>query len=266
MQHIFILCAGTATRWEEYMNAPKQLVEIHGESLLDRTLRLLSEQGCLSRSVHIVSWNEKLRRPPSDFVNPGKTSCIIETLLTTQELWGEENIFLLGDVFYDAQALDKILNSRKEFACFGRPDESIFTTKRYGELFGLVFMATQSQAVLKALNETLDYFQSGKGRGKIWELYRAMTGLDKNRHVILDKNFIFLDDVCDDFDRPRDYQRHIKRYEGITSENSWLRFFTKHRFMVWRRLLRGRRILSDVGRQMLGHPSKRAKIIFERNL
>jgi choline kinase len=38
---VFILCAGDGARWRNYLGVPKQLISIEGETLLERTMRLL---------------------------------------------------------------------------------------------------------------------------------------------------------------------------------------------------------------------------------
>jgi choline kinase len=38
---VFILCAGRAERWNNYLGIPKQLIAFNNESLLDRTIRLI---------------------------------------------------------------------------------------------------------------------------------------------------------------------------------------------------------------------------------
>ena len=40
-----LLCGGEATRWNNYLNSPKHLINIEGERLLDRTTRLIKEAG-----------------------------------------------------------------------------------------------------------------------------------------------------------------------------------------------------------------------------
>jgi len=56
---VLILCAGDGSRWGNYLGVPKQLVTINGETLLDRTIRLLRENQIAD--ITIVSNDNKLK-------------------------------------------------------------------------------------------------------------------------------------------------------------------------------------------------------------
>ncbi len=55
-----ILCAGTGDRWNNYLGIPKQLIEIGGETLLDRAIRLLKRDGV--SDIHVVTHNQLLKQ------------------------------------------------------------------------------------------------------------------------------------------------------------------------------------------------------------
>ena len=82
---ILILCAGEAKRWNNYLDVPKQLISINGETLLDRTVRLLNSKELYD--INIISNDERLKVSNKNFFRPTKFEWIVETLLSTQSLW-----------------------------------------------------------------------------------------------------------------------------------------------------------------------------------
>lgn len=51
-QRAIIIAAGDGTRWGNYLDRPKHFIEIDGETILHRTVRLLNENGITD--VHVV--------------------------------------------------------------------------------------------------------------------------------------------------------------------------------------------------------------------
>lgn len=49
----YILANGEGTRWENYMGVPKQLIEIDGETILHRMVRLLRSEGVEKSDIYI---------------------------------------------------------------------------------------------------------------------------------------------------------------------------------------------------------------------
>ena len=104
-----VLCGGDNSRWGSYRNTPrKHLVEIEGELLLNRTLRLAAT--CKpSRKVVVVNKSDldlyaaKLSNKPDlygiDPIVPHQTEAY--KFLSSKELWNPagRTIILLGDVW-----------------------------------------------------------------------------------------------------------------------------------------------------------------------
>lgn len=61
-----IICAGDATRWGNYLGVPKHLIEIEGERLLDRTVRLLRERGITDIFIVVKRPSKKYRVEGAD--------------------------------------------------------------------------------------------------------------------------------------------------------------------------------------------------------
>jgi len=220
---ILILCAGDGTRWDNYLGVPKQLIPINGEPLLNRTLRLLCDHGY--NDIAIIAHDNRLNLKGVEFFKPPQFRWTIETLLSTQPLWAEKTIVLLGDVFYTNQALATILSSNQGVHVYGRHGQNLFTYTPHGELFAISFEENDHYKMKKHLNIARSDAFSG-GRGKIWEFYRSLAGFPLNEHKKPlneqrkeDEIFISIHDLTDDIDRPKEYDKVIKRYSYAASNN-----------------------------------------------
>lgn len=95
---VFISAAGNGARWREYSGVPKQLAIVNNEPLLERTIRLLHDENV--NDIYIVGHDATIKVQGGSFFDPPKSQCVVETLLSTRDLWGESNLFSLGDVFF----------------------------------------------------------------------------------------------------------------------------------------------------------------------
>lgn len=205
---VIILCAGDATRWGSYLGLPKQLIPIGDESLLDRTVRLLRAHNL--NEINIVSHDDRLNIESCSFFKPLKHQWVVETLLSTQSLWGDKTIILLGDVFFTESALNTIISgSNKNIHFYGRCEGSRYTSTPWGEIFALSFGRDNQFSLIEDIQNVISDAALG-GRGKLWELYRSLANFPLNKHMFEKKIFIQIDDFTDDFDTPDDYKKILK--------------------------------------------------------
>ena len=215
---IIILCAGEAERWNNYLGIPKQLITIGGETLLERTVRLCRAKN--NYDIHIVSNNDLLRTETCNYFEPSKHQWIVETLLSTQSLWNEKTIILLGDVFFTQKAIHTILKSDENFHFYGRFGASKYTSTTWGEIFALSFSRYEWPNLITNAQQVCLQAKSG-GRGKLWELYRSLAGFLPEEHKVENNIFISIHDFTDDFDSPIEYKANIRRYEYLTSKSRY---------------------------------------------
>ena len=112
-----IMSAGKGTRWNHYLGISKQEVIINGESLLERTVRLIRENDC--NSEIIISSNNEAHKVngtvlhnPTYFDNYRRKYCY--------ELVNEPLIYLYGDTFYEKESIHKIiLPNNKDVIFYG---------------------------------------------------------------------------------------------------------------------------------------------------
>ncbi|ACF13717.1 hypothetical protein Ctha_1254 [Chloroherpeton thalassium ATCC 35110] len=216
MAKVFILCAGGSSKWGYYLGIPKPLIQINKEPLLHRTLRLL--KGHKISDVTIVATDPILEQKGYSFFKPEASRWFVETVLSTESLWQEQNIFLMGDVFYTQEAIKTIVASADKLKFFGRPGKSMYSHKAHGEVFGITFSNEASQQV-KAHGEKVIQAAKSLGHGKAWQLYRSLAGFGLDEKQVETAYFQVIDDFTDDFDTPEEYDLAIFRYNFVASRN-----------------------------------------------
>jgi len=114
-----ILAAGMGTRLRSvFSDRPKGFVEIGGETLIDRSLRLLAERG-IERTVIVAGhlgehYHDlaKERRGVEVVENPEfETTGSMASLARALEVVDEDHLLLESDLFYEERALDCLLGS-----------------------------------------------------------------------------------------------------------------------------------------------------------
>ena len=98
-----IMADGKGTRWQNYNDIPKHLIEIGGETLLGRTVRLLKE-GDPDGQVIITSHDSRYELPGAQRYEPKNNHLEIDRF--TEELIEDQICFLYGDTFYSESAME----------------------------------------------------------------------------------------------------------------------------------------------------------------
>ena len=194
---IIIPIGGQQERWGNYLGVSKHDINIGGETLLNRIIRLLS-----SNNFTDIYFSEERD------ANYGDAS----KYMGSKEEWNTEGrtLFILGDVYFTEQAIHTILfNYDKDWRIFGRATKST-TGKDHAEPFAFSFYPEHIKQIKQAGARVAILHQEGRtgGAGFLY-LYRALLGLpdefmDKQ---LYGENFIDIDDLTDDIDMPEDYHR-----------------------------------------------------------
>lgn len=209
---IIIPCAGSATRWGNYLDRPKHLISIEGEVLVQRTIRQFMDVG----DIFVVSQDDRYDLPDSVLYGPhlNEANLDVDKVLSSIDLWSESNrtIVLFGDVWFSDTAA-RVISSwkRREIRYFGREGPSSVTGSAWGELFGFSFWPEDHRAVRASIKLALNAHRAGiSERSSLWEVYRASQGIDLNEHSV-EGAFTEIDDWTEDFDFPDDYDNWIRR-------------------------------------------------------
>jgi choline kinase len=196
------MCGGKYKDFEKH----KALSVIHGEVLVERTIRLLKEN-------NITNWYISTNDPNFDkygnilhhennYECEGykSTGYWVDAFYPTEE----PTIYLHGDVYYTDDAMKKILNLNPKVNTLIGND--LARNKQHidmGEPFG--WIVVDQKAFRENINKTKklqDEKKLARGIALSWELYRVSNGLNPDRMEILDESYLSINDKTIDVDTP----------------------------------------------------------------
>ena len=199
---VIIMCGGKYKDFEKH----KALSVIHGEVLVERTIRLLEE-----REIHnwYISTNDEafdkyghILHHENNFesVNGKWIGYWVDAYYPTDL----PTIYLHGDVYYTEDAIDKILNLNPSVNTF-IGNELARNTQHIdmGEPFGWIIV--DQKRFRENINEAKRLQDEGKlarGVALSWEVYRISNGLNPDRMEVLDENYLSINDGTIDVDTP----------------------------------------------------------------
>lgn len=186
-----IMADGKGTRWNNFNNIPKHFIEINGEKIIYRTVRLLNEMepGC---EVIVTSHDIRYEIPGARRYEP--VNNVLEIDRFTEELIEDNICFLYGDTYYSEDALRTIIDTPAEPMMFFGNTRSIIAVKvKSGNVF------------LKHFREIRKLFIEGKINSCVgWQIYQSFTGGQLESKQI-NGNFVKIYDSSRDFNSPDDY-------------------------------------------------------------
>lgn len=204
-----IIAAGKMRRWKNHLGVPKYLIEIGGETLIDRQIRLLKRFGV--SDIYLCTNNESLKNHPNFFLAKNELDIELDRFYNTRSLWNTREVLLLfGDTWYSREAMKTIIKTKYEdFMFFGRSGAFNYEGKKWGggEIFAIKSVNhSLFWNAFHILHEKLIREEISRAQG--WELYRQLVDLPLDKHQIT-QNFIEINDKTNDFDDPKDYKRWI---------------------------------------------------------
>lgn len=196
-----IMANGQGTRWNMYQGVPKHLIEIDGETLLQRTTRLAHELDP-NAEVIISSANPDCVAEGAKRYEPIRN--VLEIDRFVPELMQDDMVFLYGDTYYTKDSLKKILEHPGDKIQFFGNAKSIVAVK-----------IADSSLMEKYFNEVRDDFLEGRiDACKGWQVYYAyVQGEYGQTAKIYDRDpasedestdFTVLSDDTSDFNAPED--------------------------------------------------------------
>lgn len=230
----YIIMAGG--KYDEF-KTPKQLLEINGEVIIERTIRLLRENGITDISISTNNpvfeyLNVPILKHNNEFVcyggNETKASkyCWLNAYYPTKK----PCCYLHGDVYYSDEAIKTIINTKVKDTMFfctfdwndGEKDKRNFKGR---EPFGY---KVENQEVFRyAINKIMDMVDRGDFRNNLpplsWTLYRFLNGYDIKRDAkeYTEVNNIF--QSVGDYVVINDYTTDIDHLEDVKRLEEWLK-------------------------------------------
>jgi choline kinase len=214
-----IMADGKAKRWNNHTGRPKHLIEIEGEPLLYRTVRLLKKHSV--EDIYITSHNKDYDIVGTTRYEPINNVYEIDRFYACQPIWARETIFIYGDVYYTEEAIKKIVNDKsKTFRYFGRSKASK-KGKDHAELFAIKISESNLEKFKEVCLQIRNEVEKGEHKkGLGWHTYLDMIGKDHN--ITIDElreylgknklsNFTEINDETDDFDWAKDYDNFVSK-------------------------------------------------------
>lgn len=211
MFKIIIMCGGYYENFKEH----KSLSIINGERLVERTTRLLKENGVneyyiSSNDDRFSQYGEVIKHENSYRYENGKSiGYWVDAFYPTNE----PVIYLHGDVYYSEEAIKKILNyNPKVNTMIGNKWALNDNHDKVGEPFGWIIV--DQVKFREAINKTKKLQDEGKierGYAISWELYEVLNGYNVNDFIIDKKTYLVIDDETDDIDYPEKIEILNKR-------------------------------------------------------
>ncbi len=186
----------------------KHLLEINGESLLKRQIRLLKKNGV--HDIYITSHNKLYNFKGAKRYEPKNNKYEIDRFFASKNLWNKQGdtLYIYGDVFYTEEAMKIICLTpvNNNYLFFGRYGKNKLTNKNHGEIFAFKFSEKTHTKTKNKLLYVREEFKKGNiTRCRGWEFYRAMQNISLKKHQII-KNFIKINDLTDDFDTKEEFE------------------------------------------------------------
>lgn len=199
---VIIMAGGKYKDFEKH----KALSCIRGEILIERTIRLLEENGITdwyisTNDENFNKYGNILHHENSYVAENGKTiGYWVDAFYPTDK----PTIYLHGDVYYTDEAMKKILTLNPSVnTLVGNHIAKNPQHLEMGEPFGWIIV--NQKEFREAIEKTKKLQYEGKikrGLAISWELYRVLNNLDPNSMVILDETYLCISDKTIDVDTP----------------------------------------------------------------
>lgn len=207
-----IMCGGFYEQWK----TPKQLQIVKGEVLVERTIRLLKENGV--KDIYISSNDPRFDNYGVPRLEHNNSYRYEDGILKGYWLDAfypnfkdEDKVcYLMGDVYYSNKAIDTIVHYKtNNNVLFGNSVAKNEQHANWGEPFG--YKVNDYKTFMSGVVEVKKLYDEGKVKRNplIWELYRYLNNLDINIQDIKD-NYVCIDDTTMDIDTPEELEKMNK--------------------------------------------------------
>lgn len=201
-----IMCGGTYSKW----NIPRQLIEISGEPVVARTVRLLKEMGIPDSDIYISSNDDRFK----DYAQILQHENNFQGYVKDGGSWvdafyptDESTCYLMGDVVFSPGAIYTIINTDTDSIQFfaSCPPFSKAYSKRYAEPFAFKVVDQ------KRFRAAIDFIKANEKTGIFrrrpiaWELWQVING--ENVKEINYTNYCIINDYTCDIDSIEDIKK-----------------------------------------------------------
>ena len=203
-----LLCGGMNSKEQKNFDKPRHLLEIKGEPIVARTIRLLRENGIDQMDIIICSDSDEFKMFNVAFFK----RTYDKSWLSAFPPFGFPACYLFGDVVFSPEAIKKIVETETddvEFFASAPPFPTIYK-KRWAEPFAFkVFQYGHFIQALRETSELHEYYRAFKRKPIAWELWQVIKRTPLN--IIDYTNYTVINDYTCDIDEPED----IKNFQFI---------------------------------------------------
>lgn len=193
-----IMADGKGKRWNCYNQTPKHLVELNGETIIERAVRLLKNVDEYGEII-VTSHCAKYEFEGTVRYEPQRNFLEIDRF--TEELIEDNICFIYGDTYYTRECIESIIrNTLGEITFFGNSKSIVGIKVMNGDVFR------------KHVRKIRDLYLEGKIDSCIgWQVYQSYTGLEIGNDKVITDNFIRVSEDTFDLNCPEDFIRIKKR-------------------------------------------------------
>lgn len=213
-----IMAGGDYVRWE----TPRQLLEIMGEPIIARTIRLLRENGI--EDIAISSNNEVFEQFGLPVLKHENYYCTLG-YNTSDGQWcncfyptDEPTTYLFGDVVYSPEAIKTIIETETDDIMFfgSAPPFSEYFVKPYIEPF--CFKVVNTEHLKQAVKDVKSIDAQGRFKREpiAWEVWNVISrGPGGDPNPIDYDSYVHINDYTCDIDNPGEIELIEKIVRGI---------------------------------------------------
>lgn len=189
-----IMADGRGKRWKNYKNIPKHFIEINGEKLIERTVRLLH---LFDENAQVIITSHDPRYEIKGATRYEPKNNVLEIDRFTEELIDDNVYFLYGDTYYSDKAVKQIIETKTDDLMFFGNGKSIVAIK-----------VVDSNVFRKHISNVRDLFLKGEIEKCIgWQVYQSFQGLPYD-HIEVGDKYVYIEDGTQDFNSPKDYEEN----------------------------------------------------------
>ena len=204
---------------DKTFDKPRQLMEINGEPLVKRTIRLLKENGI--KDILITAYDKRFDGLGAKRYEPIMNDYDYATgkgywlNAFPFEIMNEPICFIWGDVYFSEEAIKTIVetetNSTLFFCTYN--NHSRFYIKEHDE--PLAYKIVDNELFKEHVNKVKKLYDEGKTvrHPIVWEVYRSINNQDVNVHKMT-KNYVAINDISCDIDSKNDIELLKKVLKG----------------------------------------------------
>lgn len=192
-----IMADGKGTRWNNYNDIPKHFIEVGGETLLARTVRLLNlfDAGC---EIIITSHDPRYEVEGARRHEPEHN--VLEIDRFTAELIEDDVCFLYGDTYYSDSAIQSIVSTKTDDLMFFGNERSIVAVK-----------VKDAEVFQYHVDRVRTLFLQGQIKKCIgWQVYQSFMGMSFEEKKIAGK-YVYMVDGTRDFNSPEDFENNRRK-------------------------------------------------------